>query len=106
MAEFSQGYSLIGYARLPDGSEGHIIDATGLAGRYDFTLRFDSSTDPRRTVVGARAGEAPNRDDVGSGLPNIFTALERQLGLRLQKVDAIPMDSIVVDSGNPVPTEN
>src|SRR3569833_1419346 len=105
-AELSRSVNLLVYARLPDGSQGHIIDETGLVEHYDFKLRFDGSTDSRATVIGARAGEAVNRDEVGSGLPNIFTALERQLGLRLQKVNAIPMETIVVDSGTAVPADN
>jgi uncharacterized protein (TIGR03435 family) len=102
MTDFSQDFNLLGSARLPDGSRGHIIDETGLSEHYDFKLRFDGSTNTRPPVI----GEAVTRDEVGSGLPGIISALEKQLGLRLQKAAAIPMDTIVADAGNPVPTEN
>jgi uncharacterized protein (TIGR03435 family) len=106
MTDFSQDSYLIGHALLPDGSIGHIVDETGLTERYDFKLRFDAATNTRSPVMGARVGEAIKRDEVGSGLPYIFSALEKQLGLRLRKAAAIPMDTVVVDAGNPVPTEN
>lgn len=106
MTDFSQDFNLLGSARLPDGSIGHIVDETGLSEHYDFKLRFDNSTNTRPPVIGPRVGEAVTRDEVGSGLPGVFSALEKQLGLRLQKAAAIPMDTIVVDAGNPVPTEN
>ena len=40
------------------------------------------------------------------GLPNIFTAIQKQLGLRLNKTADVPMDVIVVESVDKVPTEN
>lgn len=103
MGDFSQSGNLNGYARLPDGSQGHIVDKTGLTGIYDFKLVFDGSLGSHPASVGARAGEAPTQDDVGSGLPTIFTALERQLGLRLRKANSIPLDTIVIEDGNPLP---
>jgi uncharacterized protein (TIGR03435 family) len=106
MADFSRDVNLLGSARLPDGSQGHIIDATGLTEHYDFKLRFDSSTNTRPTVIGPGTREAVSRGEVGSGLPDVFSALDQQLGLRLQKVKAMPMDTIVVDGGTPVPTAN
>jgi uncharacterized protein (TIGR03435 family) len=108
MAEFTQSVYLIGAARLPDGSAGHIVDGTGLTGTYDFTLRFDGASGSRRviTVRGARVGETPALEDVGSGLPDVFTAMERQLGLKLRKVKDIPLDTIVIESGNPIPIAN
>jgi uncharacterized protein (TIGR03435 family) len=107
MTEFSRSDYLIGAARMPDGSQGHIVDETGLTGNYDFKLNFDGAAGSRRAViVGSRAGEAPSQDEVGSGLPDVFTAMERQLGLKLRKVNAIPLDTIVIEDGNPVPLEN
>ena len=106
MTAFSRSPSLIGYARLPDGSQGHIVDETGLAGIYDFKLIFDGRMGTQAPIVGSRVGEALTQDDVGSGLPDIFTALQRELGLRLQKVNAIPLDTIVIEEGNPIPLNN
>jgi uncharacterized protein (TIGR03435 family) len=107
MADFARSVYLIGAARLPDGSQGHIVDGTGLTGAYDFTLRFDASSGAgRATAVGSRAGKAMALDEVGSGLPDVFTAMRRQLGLELRKVKDIPLDTIVIESGNPIPREN
>lgn len=40
-----------------------------------------------------------------SDRPSIFTALEEQLGLRLQK-RSVPVDMFVIDHIDKVPTEN
>ena len=59
-----------------------IVDKTGLTGRYDFTLKYLAAS-------GAAA------DDTGG--PSIFTAIQEQLGLKLQPAKA-PMDVLVIDS--------
>jgi uncharacterized protein (TIGR03435 family) len=66
-----------------------IIDKTGLTGTYDFWLEFN----PRATLSD------------NSAAPDLFTALERQLGLQLVDAKA-PFDVVVVDSGDKVPVEN
>jgi uncharacterized protein (TIGR03435 family) len=53
-----------------------------------------------------RRHRATTADTVGSGLPNIFVALERQSGLRLLKTKDDPLDVIVVNHGERVPTRN
>ena len=94
-----------------------IIDKTGLTAKYDFSLQFDC-----RTCVGlaammrnlpafaGRGGDAPAQpegaSDPGSGLPDIFAALEKQLGLKLVKVKDVPTDILVIDSADKVPSEN
>ena len=59
-----------------------VVDQTGLKGRYDFTLKwtFDDS-------------QAPTD---GSAPPAIFTAIQEQIGLKLEPVRA-PTDVLVVD---------
>jgi len=58
-------------ANLPGGQhDGRVVDKSGLAGRYDFTLEF----------VPSFAGAAPPNVD---SLPPLETALQKQLGLRL-----------------------
>jgi uncharacterized protein (TIGR03435 family) len=64
-----------------------IVDKTGLAGNYDLDLKFSSL------------------DATDSQLPSIFTALREQLGLRLN-AEKIPVDMLVVDHVDTVPTEN
>ena len=66
-----------------------IIDRTGLAGNYDFTLRWNpdngattSSNDPAGTQADA--------------LPSIFSAVQEQLGLKLESTKA-PADVLVID---------
>jgi uncharacterized protein (TIGR03435 family) len=44
--------------------------------------------------------------DPGTGGPNIFTALEKQLGLKLVKSRSVPVDTMVVDRLDKVPVEN
>lgn len=55
-----------------------VIDKTGLQGNYDFKLTF-----------------APDLSDTGG--PSIFTALEEQLGLKLESQKG-PMEVLVIDS--------
>jgi uncharacterized protein (TIGR03435 family) len=59
-----------------------VVDKTGLTGKYDFTLDY---------VPVAKAAT----DD--SGGPSIFTALQEQLGLKLEPAKA-PMDVLVIDA--------
>lgn len=62
-----------------------IEDKAGLTGTYDFTLDF---------VIGRQAG--PTVADDGRDGPNIFDALEQQLGLKLVDTKE-PMDVLVVE---------
>jgi uncharacterized protein (TIGR03435 family) len=41
-----------------------------------------------------------------AAFPNIFTALEKQLGLKLEKAQDVPVDMIVVEQVEKTPTEN
>jgi uncharacterized protein (TIGR03435 family) len=59
-----------------------VFDKTGLAGTYDFTLEC--------VVESLAAGVA----DIGG--PSIFTALQEQLGLKLESATA-PFDTVVID---------
>ena len=62
-----------------------IVDRTGLAGNYDFKLNW--TPDP--------AG-APSASPDGESGPSIFTAIQEQLGLKLEPVKA-PVPVLVVD---------
>jgi len=73
-----------------------IMDMTGLAGKYDFTLTFARRTDERSaTSQDARVDDAPT----------IFQAVQDQLGLKLE-ARKMPVDLVIVDSGRSVPVEN
>jgi uncharacterized protein (TIGR03435 family) len=72
-----------------------VVDKTGLAGRYNFTLRYA----PRTAYRGSPPSPRPSQD-----LPSIFEALPDQLGLRLQQ-EKESVEIIVIDSIQR-PTEN
>jgi len=107
MADFAD------FLRLPlipladgDASEKpRLVDRTGLTGAYDFHLLF------ARTMPAAQAGsptpanEMPAAADPG-GAPDLFTALEKQLGLKLSRGGKVTLDMIVVDEALRTPTEN
>jgi uncharacterized protein (TIGR03435 family) len=57
-----------------------IIDKTGLTGKYEVNLNWASNDDPRSGDTG----------------PSIFTALQEQLGLKLEPAKA-PIDVVVID---------
>lgn len=78
---------------LEGGAGGYVIDRTGLDGRYAVTLRYS-----RPATLGLDASPAP--DDV----PEFFTAVQEQLGLKLQP-EKITVAVFVVDHIER-PTEN
>jgi uncharacterized protein (TIGR03435 family) len=86
-----------------------VIDKTGLTGKYDFILEYCRGMGARAANLPLFTGRGqadPPADTLGSGLPNIFAALEKQLGLRLENARDIPRDVIVVDRVDRVPVEN
>ena len=68
-----------------------VVDKTGIEGKYDFTLTF-AQTPPGATALPDSAG------------PSFFTALQEQLGLRLepnkQTIEIIVIDSVERPSEN------
>jgi uncharacterized protein (TIGR03435 family) len=72
----------------------HGVDHTGLQGKYDVRLAF--SPDPPNGTADAD-GPEPG--------PDIFSALENQLGLKLQKTKG-PLDVVVIDHIDQMPVEN
>ena len=57
-----------------------VVDQTGLAGLYDFTLHWNGSSDP----------------DIGDAAAPFRAALKSQLGLELKPTHA-PIDMLVID---------
>jgi uncharacterized protein (TIGR03435 family) len=91
------------------GPQPRVIDQTGLPGIYEFTLRFTLAAARRETMPPASAGgeaSVPGASDPTGNAIDVFAALEQQLGLKLQKVNAVPVDVLVIDSADKVPTEN
>lgn len=66
-----------------------VVDRTGLTGVFDFKLEW----------------AAEEKTDAAAAGPSIFTALPEQLGLKLQP-DKLPLELLVVDGCDKVPTEN
>ncbi len=83
-----------------------VLDRTGLTGTYDFNLRFSCELCQFAAVNGAVAPPAPLPADSPGGEPSIFVALRKQLGLKLNKVKDVPLDMIVVDHVEKIPTSN
>lgn len=76
-------------------------DKTGLTGKYDFKFEY---ADPRHSGPTVAAGDAPV-DSIGDPAPDLFTALEKQLGLKLEKIK-MPTDVVLIDHLNQQPTDN
>jgi uncharacterized protein (TIGR03435 family) len=68
-----------------------IVDHTGIGGKYDFKLDWAPDSSPL-------SGTAPGRaaSDANAG-PDFFTAIQEQLGLKLQPLKE-PTDVLVIDS--------
>ena len=75
-----------------------VLDKTGLVGEYDFDFEYS-----REELDGFRRPltDAPEV----SGAPTLRIALQESLGLQLEPKKG-PVDVLVVDSGNKVPTQN
>ncbi len=78
-------------AMLGGAAGGAGIDKTGITGNYDIDLKFASAN--------AREGSAD------AALPDLFTAVQEQLGLKLVP-QKIPVDFLIVDHVDRTPTEN
>ena len=64
-----------------------VVDETGISGQYILNLKY----------------APPNTPD--SPLPDLFTAVQEQLGLKLEPAK-VPMDFLVIDTIEKVPAEN
>ena len=69
-----------------------VVDQTGLTGRYDFQLRFTPDVNQLANFGGL---ESANTADPNPP-PDIFTAFEQQLGLKLQATKAL-VNVMVID---------
>jgi uncharacterized protein (TIGR03435 family) len=80
-------------------SVGRIVDKTGLLGKYDFRLEYAGT----HSAGGAFAQSGA--DGQPSGVPDLFDAVQRQLGLKIEASKA-PTEILVVDHVDRMPTEN
>jgi uncharacterized protein (TIGR03435 family) len=73
-----------------------IVDRTGLTGKYDFTLEYSPEEGgAQQPGAGSEAGGAVPASPPDPA-PSIFTALQEQLGLKLESTKG-PVDVIVID---------
>jgi len=76
---------------LPQFVERPVIDRTGLKGLYDLTLKW--TPEPIPSLLGLPQAPLPPADP---NVPDIFTALQEQLGLKLENGRG-PVEVIVID---------
>ena len=82
-----------------------VVDKTGLTGHYDFTLQWTPDESQGPMFKGAEGGQAPaSAPPPDSSGPSIFTALQEQLGLKLESqkgaVEILVIDHVERPSGN------
>jgi len=70
-----------------------VVDQTGLQGSYDFVLFYTRDAGLESGVPPSPNASAPSPDGAGTSL---FTALQEQLGLRLESAKG-PVQTIVID---------
>ena len=119
---FSNGQTTDAFAsQLSNRFDRPIVDQTGLKGKYDFKLRYDPASVPggRGGLIGpvmmkdgpgpgpgVAGGDTANRvAPDGEPPPNIFAAIQEQLGLKLDARKG-SVDLLVIDHVEKTPTEN
>jgi bla regulator protein blaR1 len=99
-----QGISIENLVRLLSQQLGRtIVDETRLTGNYDFTLQWAPDERAGPTTLGGapRSDDAPPPDSSG---PSIFTAIQEQLGLKLES-RKVQVEMLVIDHVE-APSEN
>ena len=71
-----------------------VVDRTGLQGRFDFTINWTPDESQFRSM-GVRI-PPPSATPDPNAPPGLFTAIQEQLGLRLDPTNA-PVEVIVID---------
>jgi uncharacterized protein (TIGR03435 family) len=69
-----------------------VVDQTGLAGRYDFKLNWT----PDDSQFGGMGAKIPPPTDAADAPPNLYTAIQEQIGLKLEATKAAT-DVLVID---------
>ncbi len=75
--------------KLSEALKTPVVDFTGLQGRFDFTLSWTPDEDLKPL--------APASGSTVSSGPTVFTALQEQLGLRLES-RKVPVEVLIIDS--------
>lgn len=79
-------------SRMPEVGNRVVVDKTGLTGKYDFTLKWTPDNAPAPGTP-----EADNGTPKADAPPGLFTALEEQLGLKLEAQKG-SVETLVIDS--------
>jgi uncharacterized protein (TIGR03435 family) len=69
-----------------------VVDQTGLTGKFDFRLRWTAD----ETQFSAVGGYKPPATEYPDAPPELFTAIQEQLGLKLVSAKN-PVDVLVID---------
>ncbi len=69
-----------------------VVDQTGLKGRFDFTLKWT----PDDSQFGGMAAKLPPPTDTANVQPPLYTAIQEQMGLKLDATRA-PAEVLVID---------
>jgi uncharacterized protein (TIGR03435 family) len=81
-----------------------VVDKTGLTRNYDFALKWTPDNMSPMMAGGPDGGQPKGDAPENTGGPSLFTALEEQLGLKLEatkgSVDVIVIDHIDLPSPN------
>jgi uncharacterized protein (TIGR03435 family) len=77
-----------------------VVDQTSIEGRYNFTLKWT----PDPSQFGGRGANVPPPADGAEAPPDLFTAIQQQIGLKLESTKA-PVEVLVIDKVEK-PSEN
>jgi uncharacterized protein (TIGR03435 family) len=89
----AKGQTMAGLAKLLEGTElaRPVVDRTGITGKFDFEMTFSSDR-----IRKGGDGAAPPMEDEPNAPPGIFTAIQDQLGLKLEPAKG-PVETMVID---------
>jgi uncharacterized protein (TIGR03435 family) len=112
----ANGQTMAGLAEMLSGQlDLPVVDMTGLTGKYDYTLYFAPEGMAGMRLPGGLPPPPPP-GEAGGGMPaasapdaqsnpNLFTALQEQLGLKLEQRKG-PVELLVIDHLERAPIEN
>ena len=81
-----------------------VVDTTGLRGNFDFDLRYDGAATLSLPGRGRATAVSPDTATDPAKGPSLFTALQEQLGLKLESQRG-SVDVLAIKSAE-LPTEN
>jgi uncharacterized protein (TIGR03435 family) len=73
-----------------------VVDQTGIKGRYDIRLKW-TPDESQFAQFGGSGFHTPPASDAADAPPNLYTAIQEQLGLKIEATKA-PDDVMVIDS--------